>query len=104
MNIKKFLLLSSVALMAVACQDSKEPNSRPGAKNPDEITFGGEFYKDASSRTVYGDQIENAFPISWVENDIVFIYSPDVQSGRNQALYRATKSAAAAEAFAKIGE
>ncbi|MCF0186430.1 MAG: hypothetical protein HUJ98_08085 [Bacteroidaceae bacterium] len=104
MNIRNFILFSSVALMSVACQDNKEPDSPKPTPTPGkEIQFGGELDVEASSRTVYGDEVNYAFPISWVQNDQVLIYSPDVNSGREKANYKVTESGKAAGVFQKMG-
>ena len=107
MNLKKYLLLSSVALMTVACQEDKEPkNGNTNVVVGDEIKFGGELYDEANSRTAYGDYDEanKWYPITWVKKDYVYIYSPDVNSGNNQAVYEVAESGKAAGAFQKTTE
>ena len=90
MKIGKIFLLSSVALMAVACQDKKdgEPTPTPGA----DVCFGGELGENGVSRTIYGDEKTGeggaySFPINWIKEDKVFIISPQCREGMNKGTF-----------------
>ena len=110
MDIKKYFMLLPVALMAVACQDDKEPiKPTPEPAPGTEVQFGGSLKDDANSRTVYEpeDETTKSFPIRWINNDLVYIYSPDVNSGRNQAIYKVSSTDEKiyeAGTFVKTGE
>ena len=88
MNISKYLIISSLAIMAIGCQDDKElvkptPTADPGT----EIQFGCAIDDDAVSRTAFGKEENNAFPVTWIKYDKVFIHSPHVTSDAFQNTY-----------------
>ncbi|MCF0159385.1 MAG: hypothetical protein HUJ99_01220 [Bacteroidaceae bacterium] len=94
MNLNKFFLLSSVALMAVACQDKKEAEFTPA--NPgDEVDFGAALEDNGVSRTIYGPENpdEHYFPINWYLGDQVFVASPDCNPGRSTGTYQVPNEA-----------
>ncbi|MCF0185713.1 MAG: hypothetical protein HUJ98_04390 [Bacteroidaceae bacterium] len=90
MKISKIFLLSSIAFIAIACQDKKDepkPTPTPG----EEVNFGGELVDYAGSRTIYGDEQDKTgnwyFPILWLETDKVFISSPQCREDFNQGTF-----------------
>ena len=81
MNIKKYFLLSSVALLAVACQDDKPEVKVPTANPGDDVVFGAQVEENAVSRTIYGDEVgkgtdHDYFDLFWLKDDQMFIASP----------------------------
>ena len=88
MNISKYILLSSVALMAISCQDNTpSQNNKPEPKPCEDVQFGAFLDENAVSRTYYDDETESGFPILWNKGDEVFISSPHALSGKTQATY-----------------
>lgn len=75
MKIKNFFFLSSLALIAAGCSESQEidaPTPTPGA----EVHFGASLAQSKTTRTVYGTEENNAFPIYWATGDQVIVTSP----------------------------
>ena len=97
MSIKNILLVSTIAYIATACQDAdiKAPSSAP--VSGDEIQFGAILDKNAMSRTIYGEEIKDtngkvtAIKINWLEDDRMFIASPQAAKGRNAASFSVKK-------------
>ncbi|MCF0187556.1 MAG: hypothetical protein HUJ98_13850, partial [Bacteroidaceae bacterium] len=87
MNIKKYFLLASVGLMAVACQDKIGNEPKPSGKEGDEVVFGATLDESPESRTIYGDETSSGFPIKWLGDDQMIVASPQGCVGRNMADY-----------------
>lgn len=85
MRTHDYLLgLSLLALVACSQENVPErPTPTPGA----EVKFGVSLNKTDVTRTIYGDEKGNAFPIYWVQDDKVLVTSPQCLSGRNTAQY-----------------
>ena len=82
-------LLGLSLLALVACNQEnmpERPTPTPGA----EVKFGASLNKTDVTRTIYGDENSNAFPIYWVKDDKVLVTSPQCLNGRNTALYKVT--------------
>lgn len=86
-KLNKYLMLFVATFALVGCVDDvfETPSTETSAKVGDEVQFGLTL---PSVRTVYGNEINNTFPIYWVENDKVQIFSPDALEGRNNAEYK----------------
>ena len=86
MRTHDYLLgLSLLALVACNQENMPErPTPRPGA----EVKFGASLNKTDVTRTIYGDEKGDAFPIYWVKDDKVLITSPQCLNGRNTAQYK----------------
>lgn len=86
MRTHDYLLgLSLLALVACNQENMPErPTPTPGA----EVKFGVSLNKNDVTRTIYGDENNNAFPIYWVDGDKVLVTSPQCQNGRNTAQYK----------------
>ena len=82
-RIYHFIILSVWAMLSVCCS-SDEPILIPVTVG-EEVKFG--LSLDNGTRTVYGPEKNNAFPIYWVNGDKVKIYSPECSEGRNDAEY-----------------
>lgn len=92
MRTHNYLLgLSLLALVACNQENMPErPTPTPGA----EVKFGVSLNKTDVTRTIYGEEKENAgetaFPIYWVNGDKVLVTSPQCLNGRNTAQYEVT--------------
>ena len=79
--------LSMLALVACNQENMPErPTPTPGA----EVKFGASLNKNDVTRTIYGEENNNAFPIYWVDGDKVLVTSPQCLNGRNTAQYKVT--------------
>lgn len=79
-------LLGISLLALVACNQEnmpERPTPTPGA----EVKFGASLNKTDVTRTIYGEENSNAFPIYWVKGDKVLVTSPQCLNGRNTAQY-----------------
>lgn len=87
MKTKKYLMISALALLAYSCQteDFRDTQPTPGK----EVQFGASL-EQSTTRTIYGDETNNAFPINWINGDEVVIFSPDCASngGVGSATYK----------------
>lgn len=85
MRTHDYLLgLSLLALVACNQENMPErPTPTPGA----EVKFGVSLNKNDVTRTIYGEENNNAFPIYWVGGDKVLVTSPQCLNGRNTAQY-----------------
>ena len=82
-------LLGLSLLALVACNQEnmpERPTPTPGA----EVKFGVSLNKTDVTRTIYGEENNNAFPIYWVNGDKVLVTSPQCLNGRNTAQYKVT--------------
>ena len=78
MNTKKTIFLMSVlALLACSCQDDEMTSKQPAAAPGEEVRFGGMLGDGTTTRTIYGKEDDNGFPIYWVNGDKVLVASPD---------------------------
>lgn len=86
MRTHDYLLgLSLLALVACNQENMPErPTPTPGA----EVKFGVSLNKTDVTRTIYGKENNNAFPIYWVKDDKVLVTSPQCLNGRNTAQYK----------------
>lgn len=86
MRTHDYLLgLSLLALVACNQENMPErPTPTPGA----EVKFGVSLNKNDVTRTIYGEENNNAFPIYWVDGDKVLVTSPQCLNGRNTAQYK----------------
>lgn len=87
-KIHNYIMLFMLAFVAVCCSDEDIDTPSTSAKSGDEVQFS--LSLDNGSRTVYGDEDEtnSVFPIYWVEDDKVQIFSPHAQTGRRNAEYQ----------------
>lgn len=86
-------LLGLSLLALVACNQEnmpERPTPTPGA----EVKFGASLNKNDVTRTIYGDENNNAFPIYWVDGDKVLVTSPQCLNGRNTAQYKVSVATA----------
>lgn len=107
MTIKN-LFIALLAFAAFACQDNQDITTGP---DPDitptpgqDVQFGGGVNKNSLTRTVYGDEANNAFPIYWLKGDRVVVTSP--QCALKQGTYQVPDEAYMrdyAGQFGKVG-
>lgn len=79
------MMLFVAALALVSCVDDVVETPSTEAKAGDEVQFGLTL---PISRTVYGEEANNAFPIYWEDGDKVTIFSPDCLETRRSAEYK----------------
>ena len=93
-------MLFILAFVAVCCSE-EEPIQTP-SKSGGEVQFG--LSLERMSRTIYGPESSNAFPVYWSEGDKVLVASP--QCSRKSAEYSVTPVAGQnyAEALTRTGE
>lgn len=108
-NKKIYAFFGFVLAVALgSCSDDEIVKGTPAEKGA-EVRFGAQL-ENPRSRTYYGEQDGNAFPIYWNEEakgfDKIFIYAPKALSGRNQAYYtvRPTDDRTAPAPVVKIGD
>lgn len=82
-------MIAVFSFAAVSCIDEIGNTDIPTAETGDEVQFGLSL-PDAKTRTVYGDEntTSKAFPIYWVNNDKVQIFSPQGLENRRSAEYQ----------------
>lgn len=78
-------MLLTLAFVAVCCSEEVIDAPSTSVQSGDDVQFTLSLNKE--SRTVYGDENNNAFPIYWVEGDKVQIFSPQCLEGRKNAEY-----------------
>lgn len=86
-KLNKYLMLFVAALALVGCVDdvTDTPTTEVSTKVGDEVQFGLTL---PSARTIYGTPGTSSFPIYWVNDDKVRIYSPQALEGLNNAEYK----------------
>lgn len=87
MKTKKYLMISALALLAYSCQTEEFGDTQPTPGK--EVQFGASL-EQSTTRTIYGDETNNAFPINWINGDEVVIFSPDCANngGVGSATYK----------------
>ena len=80
-----YIMTLALTFLFAGCSED-ELTKGPGAKVGDEVQFGLSL-SNLGTRTVYGEEKDNKFPIYWVNGDKVRVASPQCLSGRNSAEY-----------------
>lgn len=104
MKINKLFLYSLLALLTSCSQEELMVVEKPVAG--EEVHFGMSLDENTVTRTIYGEESGNKFPIYWENGDEVKIVSPHCLAGRNQARYRVTvdkDNSNVAQSLTKIG-
>lgn len=83
--MNKYIMMFVAAIALVSCSDDVLETPSSPVKAGAEVQFGLSL---EGTRTIYGAEKNNAFPIYWVDGDKVQIYSPDCLQGRNAAEYK----------------
>lgn len=86
MKTSRYIILSLAAVaIAASCKEELNPDKPINANPGDEVVFGAAL--PGKTKTVYGEETSNGFPIYWVDGDKVRVASPQCMSGRNTAEY-----------------
>lgn len=91
MKLDKFVIFSSVLMMALSCVEEPEINVNPQPGS--DVQFGLSLGDGLETRTIYGTETATGFPVYWVDGDKVLVASPQCQEGRNSAEYAVSCSA-----------
>ena len=85
-KIYNYIMLLTLAFVAVCCSEEVIDAPSTSAKTGDDVQFTLSLNKE--SRTIYGPEANDVFPIYWVEGDKVQIFSPQALAGRRNAEYK----------------
>lgn len=87
MKTKKYFIIPFLALLACSCQDEEQVGVQPTPG--EDVKFGAGLEQNAS-RTIYGPENDNGFPIYWVDGDEVIVSSPECANngGVGSATYK----------------
>ena len=80
-----FAAAAMTVVLASSCKDVLNPEETIKANPGDEVVFGVAL--PGGTKTVYGEETSNRFPIYWVNGDLVKVASPQCMNGRNSAEY-----------------
>ena len=83
--MNKYIMMFVAAIALVSCSDDVLETPSSPVKAGAEVQFGLSL---EGTRTIYGEEANDAFPIYWVDGDKVQIYSPECLQGRNNAEYK----------------
>lgn len=102
-KLNKYIMLFVAAFALASCVDDIVDTPTAESKAGEDVQFGLSL---PDSRTVYGGEKNNTFPIYWSDNDKVQIYSPECATGRNDAEYGVTpvSGQSYAEKLTKTGD
>lgn len=81
-----YVMTLALTFLFAGCSED-ELTKGSGAQVGDEVQFGLSL-SNLGTRTVYGEEKDNKFPIYWVNGDKVRVASPQCLSGRNSAEYQ----------------
>lgn len=87
-KIHIYIISLLVAFASVGCTDEVVQTKESYGEIGDEVQFG--LSLTGLSRTIYGTEENNAFPIYWVNGDKVTVYSPQCLEGKKSAEYKVT--------------
>lgn len=90
-RIYNYILLAVMACATVSCNNEELTPENSSTVSGDEVQFGLSL-GNPETKTVYGAETNNAFPIYWVNGDKVQIFSPQCLEGRRSAEYKVTVS------------
>ena len=74
-RIYNYIMLAAFSFAVASCIDEELTPDAPSAESGDEVQFGLSL-GDPETKTIYGVEAGNAFPIYWVNGDKVRIFSP----------------------------
>lgn len=102
-KIYNYILLSTIAIATAGCTNKELYPTYPSEANGKEVEFGMSL-NDSNTKTIYGPESENAFPVYWSQGDKVLVASP--QCAVTNAEYEVTpvSGQSYAEALNKTGE
>ena len=104
-RIYNYILFATFSVAVASCNNEELNPDKPSAESGDDVQFGLTL-GDPETKTVYGDETDNAFPIYWINGDKVQIFSPQCLDGRRSAEYEVSVSEPQnyADALNKTGE
>ncbi len=103
-TIRYYILSIALAFVVVGCAEDEFDVNHNLAKPGDEVQFGVTL-PNANTRTVYGPELNNAFPIYWVDGDKVMVTSPQCAISKSEYKVTAnTTSQNYANSLTKTGE
>lgn len=85
-RLHNYIILSVLAIAFASCSEEQIIDNKNEVSADGNVQFGLSLAH--LSRTVYGDEVGNAFPIYWVNGDKVQIFSPQALEGRRNAEYQ----------------
>lgn len=85
-RLHNYIILSVLAIAFASCSEEQIIDNKNEVSADGNVQFGLSLAH--LSRTVYGDEVSNAFPIYWVNGDKVQIFSPQGLDGRRSAEYQ----------------
>lgn len=92
-------LLAVMAFATVGCIEDINTDM-PSAESGDEVQFGLSL-PSPETKTLYGIEAGNKFPIYWVNGDKVKVYAPNCLEGRNNEEYAVTVPTGSNQNFAE---
>ena len=79
-KIYNYIMIAVLAFASISCvEDLIDPNT-PSVGSADDVQFGLSL-NDSETRTIYGAEDKNAFPIYWSQGDRVLVASPHCPEG-----------------------
>lgn len=105
--MKKIYLFAAFAAVLAGCSDDITTNPSEPVKPGSDITFGISLSENPQSRTMYGSETGNAFPVYWVNDEQILVASPQCAAGRTLATYKVSVDDAVsstANAVTKVSE
>lgn len=100
-KLYNFLMLSALIIAAVGC-NSAELDTIPAGTNSKDVKFGMSFDRP-DSKTIYGPEKDNKFPIYWSQGDKVLVASPQCAVTSAEYLVTPKQGQSYAEALNKTG-
>lgn len=104
-RIYNYIMFAAFSVAIASCNNEELDPSTPSAESGDDVQFGLTL-GDPETKTVYGEEANDAFPIYWINGDKVQIFSPQCLDGRRSAEYEVSVSTPQnyADALNKTGE
>lgn len=102
--MKKLLTIAAGTIVLVSCSGDKITGPTSPANPGSEVNFSLQFTGNNMSRTIYGDEANNSFPIYWVNGDEVLIASPGATIENARYTIEAGENQDYATSMTKIGD
>ncbi len=102
--MKKLLTIAAGTIVLVSCSGDKITGPTSPANPGSEVNFSLQFTGNNMSRTIYGDEANNSFPIYWVNGDELLIASPGATIENARYTIEAGENQDYATSMTKIGD
>ncbi len=102
--MKKLLTIAAGTIVLVSCSGDKITGPTSPANPGSEVNFSLQLTGNNMSRTIYGDEANNSFPIYWVNGDEVLIASPGATIENARYTIEAGENQDYATSMTKIGD